>query len=79
MRKLLIVSLLLSFGLAHAADAVKKSEPKKPAATQPAKKAAPAKKANDPKWKENSMAKKQRECKADPSLPQCQKKAPAKK
>lgn len=77
MRKLLIVSLLLSFGLAHAADAVKKAEPAKPAQT--AKKAAPAKKANDPKWKENSMAKKQRECKADPSLPQCQKKAPAKK
>ena len=62
-----------------AAEDAKKAPAKKPAAAQPAKKPAPAKKANDPKWKENSMAKKQRECKADPSLPQCQKKAPAKK
>ena len=33
----------------------------------------------DPKWKNNSMAKKQAECKADPTLPKCKKKPQDKK
>lgn len=53
-------------------------QPKKEAAKKDtAKKTAPAKPKNDPKWKENSMAKKQAECKADPTLDKCKKK-PAK-
>lgn len=76
MRKLFIIGLLIGFvNVGLAAEDVKKAPAKKPVATKPA----PAKKANDPKWKENSMAKKQRECKADPALPQCAKKAAAKK
>ena len=43
---------------------------------QPAK-SQPAKPKNDPKWKENSMSKRQAECKANPQLAKCQK--PAKK
>ena len=43
----------------------------------PPAKSQPAKPKNDPKWKENSLSKKQAECKADPSLAKCKK--PAKK
>lgn len=44
-----------------------------PAKSAPAK-AAPKKAANDPKWKNNSLAKKQAECKADPASAKCAKK-----
>ena len=54
-----------------AAEPVKKDNK---AATQPAKK-----KANDERWKNNSLAKKQAECRSDPSAAKCAKKAPAKK
>ena len=59
-------------------------QPKKEAAKKDtAKKADDAKKTaakpkNDPKWKENSLSKKQAECRADPTLDKCKKKTPAK-
>jgi hypothetical protein len=47
---------------------------KAPAKAAPAK-SAPKKAANDPKWKNNSLAKKQAECRADPAGAKCAKKA----
>ena len=77
MRRLSVALVLALFALSQPVLAEVKKEPAKKEA---AKKAEPAKKkANDPKWKNNSLAKKQAECKADPTLPKCQKKTPAKK
>ena len=76
MRRLSIALVLALFAFGQPAGAEVKKEPVKKEA---AKKATDAKKGNDPKWKNNSLAKKQAECKADPSLPKCQKKKPAKK
>jgi hypothetical protein len=47
-------------------DTAKKADDNKKAAAKPK---------NDPKWKENSLSKKQAECKADPSLAKCKKPA----
>ena len=71
MKKITALLIALAFGLSS--PAWSKEAPKKdtkPAAVKPAEK----KKATDPKWKNNSLAKKQAECKADPSLPKCAKK-----
>lgn len=69
MRKLVTVVMLAVFAFATPAQ----SEVLK----EPTKKAAPTKKKeNDPKWKNNSLAKKQAECRATPSLPKCQKTKP---
>ena len=74
MRKLLTAAVLAVFALSTPAVAEVKKEPAK---KEQAKKAAPAKKKeNDPKWKNNSLAKKQAECRADPTLPKCAKKKP---
>ena len=76
MRKLALVLatvlLAVSTGGAYSAEPAKK-----PASSQ-------AQKKSDPKWKNNSLAKKQAECKANPELDKCKKKpaakpAPAKK
>ena len=69
-----ILAALVSVALATPALALDRAPATKKEAAQ---KAAPAKPKNDPKWKNNSMAKKQAECRADPSLPKCKK--PAKK
>jgi len=80
MRKLLTAAIIAAYACSAtvwAAEAAPKKDAKQ---AQEAKKVqAPAKKkANDPKWKNNSLAKKQAECKANPQDPKCQKKAPAK-
>jgi hypothetical protein len=74
MRKLLsaLVALTLISGPAWALD---KSPAKKKEAATATK---PSKPKNDPKWKNNSLAKKQAECKANPQDPKCAKKKPAK-
>ena len=79
MRKLLVAVMLAAFAVATPAVAEVKKEPAK---KEQAKKPAPApakKKENDPKWKNNSLSKKQAECKADPTLPKCKKKPQDKK
>ena len=76
MRKLTL--LLATVMFAVASGSAYPAEPvKKPASTQ-------AQKKSDPKWKNNSLAKKQADCKANPELDKCKKKpatkpAPAKK
>jgi len=47
-------------------DTAKKADDNKKAAAKPK---------NDPKWKENSLSKKQAECRADPTLDKCKKPA----
>jgi len=66
MRKLTL--LLATVMFAVASGGAYSAEPvKKPASTQ-------AQKKSDPKWKNNSLAKKQAECKANPELDKCKKK-----
>ena len=69
-----IVAAVVALSLASPALSQNTSKDTKKAA--PAK-SQPAKPKNDPKWKENSMSKRQAECKANPQLAKCQK--PAKK
>lgn len=70
-----ILAALLSFAVAAPAIALEKAlDTKKEAAKKAddAKKAA-AKPKNDPKWKNNSLSKRQAECRADPTLAKCKK------
>ena len=69
-----IVAGILAIAVSQPALSQNTSKDTKKAA--PAK-SQPAKPKNDPKWKENSMSKKQAECKANPQLAKCKK--PAKK
>jgi len=78
MRNLLTAALIAAYAFSATAWAAEAKEAKK-AQTEVKKVQAPAKKkATDPKWKNNSLAKKQAECKANPQAPKCAKKAPAK-
>jgi len=75
-----ILAAALSVAAVTPSFAVDKApQPKKEVAKKAddAKKTA-AKPKNDPKWRENSMAKKQAECRATPSLAKCKKQSPAK-
>lgn len=69
-----IVAAVLAIAVSQPAlsqNASKDTKKAEPARSQPAKPK------NDPKWKENSMAKKQAECRRNPQLAKCAK--PAKK
>lgn len=72
-----ILAALLSVSIATPVLALDPAPQKKKEAVNKdtAKKPAPAKPKNDPKWKENSLSKKQAECRADPSLAKCKKPA----
>ena len=70
-----ILAALITLSIATPSLALEKAAATKKEAAQKAdtNKKAAAKPKNDPKWKNNSMAKKQAECRADPTLAKCKK------